>query len=302
MAGRFVSGLAHGAYFGAAGIVAATILGPGNYGKGFAIVLSGLTGANVFGVPLITWLGQAQGWRIAYLAVAGVFVLTLLAVLVTVPPVAAAPGGSPRAELRSFRSPYVWLVALVVAVGSSGFFAVISYVSPVTTHVAGLSASTVPWVMAVMGCGMTAGILTGGFAADRDLRRSVLWGFAAIVVAIAIFAVAARHPAGLFVAAFLVGAASCFIGPAVQTLFISVTPGAQLMGAAVNQSAGNIANSAGAALGGAAISLGWGYLGAAWIGFGLAAIGLMLAYLAFSARLRLPASSEPSMVKETAGV
>ncbi|MEU4690636.1 MFS transporter [Actinoplanes sp. NPDC023714] len=295
MAGRFVSGLAHGAYFGAAGIVAATILGPGNHGKGFAIVLSGLTCANVFGVPLITGLGQAQGWRIAYLAVAGVFVLTLLAVLATVPPVAAAPGGSPRAELRSFRSPHVWLVTLVVAVGSSGFFAVISYVSPVTTHVAGLSPATVPWVMAVMGCGMTAGILTGGFAADRDLRRSVLLGFAGIVASIALFAVSARHPAGLFAAAFLVGGASCFIGPAIQTWLISVTPGAQLMGAAVNQSAGNIANSAGAALGGAAISLNWGYLGAAWIGFALAAIGLALAFVAFSARAASP-------VPDTVGV
>ncbi|MBB2947114.1 DHA1 family inner membrane transport protein [Actinoplanes lutulentus] len=298
MAGRFVSGLAHGAYFGAAGIVAANILGPGNYGKGFAIVLSGLTGANVFGVPLITALGQAQGWRVAYLAVAGVFVLTLLAVLATVPPVAAAPGGSPRAELRSFRSPHVWLVALVVAVGSSGFFAVISYVSPVTTHVTGLSSNTVPWVMAVMGCGMTAGILTGGFAADRDLRRSVVGGFAGIVVTIGLFAVVAQHPVGLFVAAFLVGAAACFIGPAIQTWLISVTPGAQLMGAAVNQSAGNIANSAGAALGGAAISLGWGYLGAAWIGFALAAAGLVLAAVTFSAAAR-PA---PALAPEHAGV
>src|SRR4051812_558172 len=152
--GRFVAALAHGAYFGAAGILAATMMGPGNQAKGFAVVLAGLTAANVFGVPLITPLGQSAGWRAAYLAVAAVFALTLVAVLATVPHIAAKPGGSPRAELGAFRSPQVWLVALVAAIGFGGFFAVNSYIAPVTTHVTGLSESAVPWVLAVMGLGM----------------------------------------------------------------------------------------------------------------------------------------------------
>jgi len=157
LAGRFVAGLAHGAYFGAAGLLAAAMLGPGSAGRGFAIVLGGLTAANIFGVPLITGLGQAAGWRIAYLAVAAVFAITLLAVLAVVPEVAAAPGGSPRDELAAFRLPQVWLAALVAAIGFGGFFAVNSYIAPITTHVTGLSASAVPWVLAVMGVGMTVG-------------------------------------------------------------------------------------------------------------------------------------------------
>ncbi|MEU4422180.1 MFS transporter [Actinoplanes sp. NPDC024001] len=284
LAGRFVAALAHGAYFGAAGILAATILGPGNQGKGVAIVIGGLTAANLLGVPLITALGQAAGWRVAYLAVAGVFALTLLAVLATVPPVAAAPGGSPRAELRAFRSPHVWLVALVVAVGTSGFFAVNSYVAPVTTQVAGLSESTVPWVMAVMGLGMTLGIAVGGVAADRNLRRSVMLGFAGLLGSAGFFAVAAAHPAGLFLGSFLVGAASLFIVPALQAQLIAAAPGTQLMGAAVNQSSLNIANGVGAALGGAVIAAGWGYLASAWIGVGLTVVGFLLAVLSFRLR------------------
>jgi MFS transporter, DHA1 family, inner membrane transport protein len=289
--GRFVAALAHGAYFGAAGILAATMMGPGNQAKGFATVLAGLTAANVFGVPLITSLGQTAGWRIAYLAVAAVFAVTFLAVLAIVPEVAAAPGGSPRAELAAFRSPQVWLVALVAAVGFGGFFAVNSYIAPVTTHVTGLSEATVPWVLAVMGLGMTVGNAAGGIAADRNLRRSVLLGFTAIIAAVTFFGVAAHHPAGLFIAAFLIGAASLFVGPALQARLISVAPGAQLMGAAVNQSAMNLANSTGAALGGLVIAAGWGYLAPTWIGVALAGGGLALAALSFHLDRRRPAAT-----------
>ncbi|MGK5680456.1 MFS transporter [Actinoplanes sp. URMC 104] len=300
LAGRFLAALAHGAYFGAAGLLAAAMLGPGSQGKGFAIVLSGLTAANVFGVPLITGLGQAAGWRVAYLAVAGVFALTLLFVVFTVPEVAAAPGGSPRAELGAFRSRQVWLAAAVAAVGFGGFFAVNSYIAPVTTHVTGLSESYVPWVLAVMGVGMSVGNAAGGVAADRHLRRSMLLGFVAMIATIALFGLVARHPVGLFAGAFLVGAAALFIGPALQARLIAVAPGAQLMGAAVNQSASNVANSAGAALGGAVIAAGWGYLSAAWIGVLLAVTGLVLAVLSFRMDRRPGVLGEPRRAEPAA--
>jgi DHA1 family inner membrane transport protein len=277
LAGRFTGALAHGAYFGAAAILAGRILGPGNQGKGFAIVLGGLTASNLLGVPLITGLGQSHGWRTAYLLVAAVFALSLLAVLATVPAVAAAPGGSPRAELRAFRSPRVWLAAALVAVGTAGFFAVNSYIAPLTTNVTGLSATAVPWVMALMGLGMTVGIAVGGAAADRDMRSTILYGFGAVVAAVILFGLGAGHAAALFPGAFLVGATSAFIGPALQSHLIEAAPGTQLMGAAVNQSAANVANSLGAALGGAAIAAGWGYLSSVWIGAALAAGGLLLA-------------------------
>ncbi|GGN62996.1 MFS transporter [Actinoplanes lobatus] len=289
LAARFGAALAHGAYFGAAGLLAAAILGPGNQGRGVSIVIGGLTAANLAGVPLITVLGQNHGWRAAYLAVAAVFALSLLAVLATVPTVAAAPGGSPRAELLAFRNPQVWLVAAAVAVGTSGFFAVNSYVAPITTHVAGLSEAAVPWVLACMGLGMTVGIALGGVAADRDLRRAVLIGFAGLIGSVTLFGLTAVHPAGLFPAAFLVGAASLFIVPALQSRLIAVAPGAQLMGAAVNQSSLNIANATGAALGGAVIAAGWGYLASAWLGVALTLAGLLLTLLSFRLDTRTPA-------------
>ncbi len=290
--GRFVGGLPHGAYFGAAGIVAATMMGPGNQAKGYASVLLGLTISNVIGVPLVTGLGQATSWRVAYLAVAAVFLLSLLAVFATVPAIPAAPDGSPRAELRAFRSPLVWVAIVMGSIGFAGFFAANSYIAPITTEVAGLSAAAVPWVLVSMGLGMTLGIATGGWAADRDLRRSLLLGFAGLTVMAAVFALIARFPVGLFIGAFLIGASALFLGPALQARLISVAPGAQLMGAAVNQSASNIANSLGAALGGLVIARGFGYLAPAWVGVGLGLIGLALAAAGFALEARRSVSRE----------
>ncbi|MGC4747403.1 MFS transporter [Micromonospora sp. DT201] len=284
---RFAAALPHGAYFGAAGLLAATLMGPGNEARGFAIVLSGLTVSNVVGVPLITRLGQTAGWRAAYLIIAGVFVLTLLAVLAVVPEVAAAVDGSPAAELRALRTSQVWLVAATGAVGFAGFFAVNTYIAPVTTDVAGLSAATVPWALVAVGLGMTVGNALGGWLADRDLRRSMIIGFVAMIVSIAAFSLVASTRAGLFVGAFLVGATSLYLGPVLQARLITVAPGAQLMGAAVNQSAMNIANSLGAALGSVAIAAGFGYLAPARVGVVLGILGLALGVVSFAAGRRV---------------
>ncbi|MBT0768612.1 MFS transporter [Kineosporia sp. J2-2] len=289
LAARFLAGLPHGAYFGAAGLLAASLMGPGNEGRGFAVVLSGLTASNVVGVPLITWLGQQAGWRVAYLVVAAVFVLALIAVALAVPE-APFTAGSPAAELRSLRHGQVWLVAATAAIGFAGFFAISSYIAPVTTELTGLGAGTVAWVLVVLGLGMTVGNALGGWFADRDLHRALLLGFTGLILAAAFFALTASTPAGLFTGAFLIGATSLFLGPALQARLIEVAPGAQLMGAAVNQSAMNIANSLGAAVGSVAIASGLGYRSPAWIGLGLGVVGLALAWGSFSAS-RTPVAS-----------
>jgi DHA1 family inner membrane transport protein len=293
---RFVAAVPHGAYFGAAGLLAATLMGPGREARGYAVVLSGLTAANIVGVPLITRLGQSAGWRIAYLVIAAVFLLTLGAVRLLVPEVAAAPGGSPAGELRALRTPRVWLVAATATAGFAGFFAVYSYLAPVTTEVTGLRAGTVPWVLVAMGLGMAVGNALGGWLADRDLRRALLAGFAASIAALVLFALIAGTVAGLFLGAFLAGATSLFVGPALQARLITVAPGARLMGAAVSQSALNLANSLGAALGGLAIARGLGYLAPAWVGVALVTIGLGLAAAGFAHDRRRPAAADPAPV------
>ncbi|KUL40044.1 MFS transporter [Actinoplanes awajinensis] len=293
MAARFVAGLPHGAYFGAAGLLAAKLMGPGSEGRGFAVVLSGLTASNVVGVPLITVLGQQTSWRIAYLVIAGVFLLALLAVALVVPDAPAA-GGSPADELRALRQPQVWLVAVTAAVGFAGFFAANSYIAPVTTEVAGLSTGAVSWVLVAVGLGMTVGNAWGGWYADRNLRGATLSGFAAMIVGLVFFALASGTAVGLFLGAFLIGATSLSLGPALQSRLIAVAPGAQLMGAAVNQSAMNLANSLGAALGSVVIAAGLGYRAPAWAGVGLGVIGLALAATSFALDRRSAPEAVPA--------
>lgn len=282
---RFTAGLPHGAYFGAAGLLAASLMGPGSEGRGFAAVLSGLTVANLAGVPVITRLGQATDWRTAYLVIAGVFFLALLAVAVTVPD-APAPSGSPIDELRALRRPQVWLVVVTASIGIAGFFAVDSYLAPITTSVTGLPAGSVAWALVAVGLGMTVGNVLGGWYADRNLRRAMISGFAAVIVANVYFGLTVGTAFGLFTGAFLIGGTILFLGPVLQARLIAVAPGAQLMGAALNQSAFNTANSLGAALGGVVIAAGLGYRATAWAGVVVSAIGLVLAIAGFAVERR----------------
>nr|WP_202107131.1 MFS transporter [Agromyces seonyuensis] len=279
---RFVAALPHGAYFGIASLVAASLMGPGKRARGVALVLSGLTIANVVGVPTITWLGQQAGWRTAYLAVAAIFALALLAVLATVPFQAGDKTATVRNELRAFGRLQVWFAIAIGAIGFGGFFAVYSYVSPMATEVAGLDASVVPWVLVSAGLGMTVGNLVGGRIADRSVRRSMYAMFGLLAASLVALGLSASTAVGIFAGVFLVGLAASALSPTIQVRLMDVAGDSQSIAAALNHSALNIGNSIGAALGGVAIAAGLGYVAPVWIGLGLTAAGSILAVSTFA--------------------
>jgi DHA1 family inner membrane transport protein len=274
---RFLAALPHGAYFGIAALVAASLMGPGKRGQGVSLVLSGLTVANVVGVPLITFLGQQAGWRVAYLAVALIFAAAVVAIALTVPRQPGDPEATPRRELGAFRRPAVWFALLTGAVGFTGFFAVYSYVAPLTTEVTGLPESWVPWALVTLGLGMTVGNLVGGWASDRGVLRALFACFAVFAVALTGLGLTAPAPVGLFVFLFGVGAASAALSPAIQTRVMDVAGDSQTLAAAVNHSALNIGNALGAFLGGAVIAAGWGYLAPTWLGLAMCVPGVLIA-------------------------
>lgn len=274
---RFVAALPHGAYFGIASLVAADLMGPGKRGRGVALVLSGLTIANVVGVPAITWLGQNSGWRVAYLVVAVIFAGTFAAVALAVPHQAGNPRATVRRELRAFGRIQVWFALAIGAIGFGGLFAVYTYVAPLVTEVTGLPATSVPLVLVVMGVGMTIGNLIGGALADRSVRRTMYAFFGVLIVALAALAVSASSVAGLLIGVFLIGFAASAISPAIQTRLMDIAHDSQSIAAALNHSALNIGNALGAYLGGVAIGAGLGYAAPVWIGLGLSVCGLALA-------------------------
>jgi len=279
---RFVAALPHGAYFGIASLVAADLMGPGKRARGVAVVLSGLTIANVIGVPAITWLGQVAGWRIAYLAVAAIFALTFLAVALVVPFQAGNPHGSIRKELRAFGRLQVWFALLIGAIGFGGLFAVYTYVAPLVMEVTGLAAWAVPIVLVVIGLGMTIGNFAGGALADRSVRRTMYGSFGVMLVALTALAFTAQFIVGLLICVFLVGAAASAMSPTIQTRLMDVAHDSQSIAAALNHSALNIGNALGASLGGIAIGAGLGYLAPVWIGLGLSGVGIVLAVVTFA--------------------
>jgi DHA1 family inner membrane transport protein len=279
---RFVAALPHGAYFGIASLVAASLMGPGKRARGVALVLSGLTIANVVGVPAITWLGQAAGWRVAYLAVAAIFVATFVAVLLAVPWQAGDPAATMRRQLGAFTRVQVWFALGIGAIGFGGLFAVYSYVAPLATEVTGLDPVLVPVVLIVFGIGMTAGNLVGGRLADWSVRRSMYLFFAVLAAALVLLGLTATNPVGLVAGVLLVGASSAALSPAIQARLMDVAGDAQSIAAALNHSALNIGNSLGAILGGVAIAAGLGYVAPVWIGLLLTAAGSVLAVTSFA--------------------
>ncbi|GAB3820633.1 MFS transporter [Tessaracoccus terricola] len=283
---RFLAGLPHGAYFGIASLIAADLMGPGKRGQGVALVMSGLTIANVVGVPVITVVGQQFGWRASYFIVAAVFALATAAIALTVPRQPGNPNATIRAELSAFRQPQVWLALAIGSVGLGGFFAVYSYVAPMVTEVAGLGEGWVSVALVCIGSGMTVGNLIGGRLADSGALRAILVLLPVIAAWLVLLWLIAHSPLLLFVALFGFGAVTSALVPSIQTRLMDVAGRAQTLAAALNHAALNVGNALGAALGGAVIAAQFGYLAPAWVGVALAVLGLLIALVSRSIERR----------------
>ena len=273
---RFASGLPHGAFFGVAGIVAASLVPPDRRGRAVARVLLGLTVANIVGVPLATLLGQQLGWRTTYLFVAGIGALSAVGVARLVPRLAALPGAGAARELGALRRAQVWLTLLVGAVGFGGFFAVYSYITPTLVELTGLSEAGVPLALVLFGLGMTVGTEVGGRLADRGVVRTMALGLVGVLVVLVAFALTAHHLVPAMLGIFLLSASGSLTIPALQTRLMDVAGDAQSLAAAGNHASLNVANAVGAFLGGAVLAAGHGYRSPALVGAALAAAGLVV--------------------------
>lgn len=280
-ASRFLAGLPHGAYFGIGALVAADALGPGNRAKGVAFVLTGLTIANVVGVPLGTLLGQQVGWRAAFAVVAGIFLLATVCIAFFVPAHPGLPGRRLRDELRVFRLGQVWFALGIGAIGFGGFFAMYSYIAPMITDVARQPEWVVSIVLVLVGIGMTIGNIVGGTLADKDLRFWLHVGLIALAVASIGLALTAGWIFSLALFAFLVAFCGAALSPAIQTRLMDVAEDNQSIAAALNHSSLNIGNSLGAFLGGLVIAAGFGLVAPAWVGAALALAGLVVALISY---------------------
>ncbi|RAN71995.1 arabinose ABC transporter permease [Bacillus sp. SRB_336] len=277
MVTRFVAGLPHGAYFGVAAVLAASLVAPTKRGRAIAMVMMGLAVANVVGVPLATLVGQQLGWRLMFVLVAFIGLVTIVFIAVVIPSQKAHPDAGLRRELGALKRGQVWLTLLVGVVGFGGFFAVYTYVANTMTDVAGFPADFLPVIVGLYGLGMVAGSFVGGKLADWSVLGSMYLLMAFIALMLVTYAFTVHIPWLALVMIFVIGASGSMLIPSLQTRLLDVSPGAPTLASSLNHSALNMANALGAFAGGLVISWGWGFTAPALVGAVLAVLGLAVA-------------------------
>jgi DHA1 family inner membrane transport protein len=272
---RFLSGLPHGAYFGAAALMATSVVPENRRTAAVGRVFLGLTCATILGVPVADWLGQAVGWRWSFGLVALFGVLTMAIVRLLAPAQPAHAKSSPLREIEALGRAQVWLTLGIGAIGFGGMFAVYTYLANVLGAVTGVSAQSAPVVLSVLGLGFTIGNIVVPMLADRALMRTTGAVLVWTAASLALFPLMAAHVWTITLDVFLIGIGSS-LGALLQTRLMDVAGDAQGLAAALNHSAFNTANALGPFLGGLAIAAGYGWTAPGWVGSLLAIGGLVL--------------------------
>lgn len=274
IAARFLAGLPHGAYFGIAALVAASLVPQHRRSRAIGQVMLGLTGATIIGVPLANLVGQTVGWRASFGLVSLLALLTVLLCALFAPRDQAGRS-DPLRELGALRSGRVWITLAIGAIGFGGMFAVYTYLATTLIEVTKVSPAVIPFFLAVFGVGATLGNLFVPRFADRALMPTagVILLFSA--VALLVFPLAAGNPWLLAIDIFAIGA-GVSLGAILQTRLMDVAGDAQALAAALNHSAFNTANALGPFLGGLAIREGLGWTSTGPVGAALALLGFLI--------------------------
>ncbi|MEI4471759.1 MFS transporter [Frigidibacter sp. MR17.24] len=275
LAFRFLSGMPHGAYFGVAALVAASVVPANRRSAAVARILVGLTIATTIGVPFASILGQTVGWRWGFGLVGVLAALTAVAVFLMAPKDRPKPGSNPLSELAALKNRQVWLTLATGAVGFGGFFAVYTYLASTLKTTMGAPPSMEPVMLMVAGVGMTAFTFLAGWAADRNQTAA---GFASLIlgaIVLALYPVATGSIWTMGIAVFsmsVIGGLSTVL----QTRLMDVAGEAQQLAAALNHSAFNVANALGPWLAAQVIAMGYGFPSSGYVGAALSLGGLVI--------------------------
>ncbi|HEY1970770.1 MAG TPA: MFS transporter [Pseudonocardia sp.] len=292
MLGRVVAALCHGAFFGVGAVVAADLVAPNKRAGAIAMMFTGLTVANVLGVPLGTLLGQQLGWRSTFWAITAIGVVALAGIWFLVPDTPAPDGASLRGELQVFRRPQVWVSIVLTVLGFGGMFGGFTYIAFTLTKVSGFATSTVPWLLVLFGVGLFAGNVLGGRAADRALAPALLVILSLLTVVLVVFALTAHSKVATVISLLLMGGFGFATVPGLQLRIMGYAGEAPTMASGSNIAAFNLGNALGAWLGGLAIAAGFGFVSPLWVGAGLTVLALLVLLGATAATGRAPRVSK----------
>ncbi|MFF1830955.1 MFS transporter [Paenarthrobacter sp. NPDC058040] len=290
LTGRIIAALCHGAFFGIGSVVAASLVPAHKKAGAIAIMFTGLTAANVLGVPFGTLLGQNFGWRSTFWAITVIGVIALVGIALMVPKASAEAAKGLRSELGAFRSGQVWLSIVVTILGFGGMFGAFTYIAFTLTEVSGFAASAVPWLLVLFGGGLFVGNFLGGKAADKALDKSLIVILAGLVVVLVFFALTASSSIATLVSLALMGGFGFATVPGLQMRVMHFATSAPTLASGANIGAFNLGNALGAWLGGVTISAGLGYTSPIWAGAGITLAALAVMVVAAAAAKRRGAS------------
>lgn len=277
MAARVLTSLAHGAFFGVGSVVATSLVKPDKQASAIALMFTGLTLANVLGVPFGTWLGQAWGWRSTFWAVTAVGVVAMLAIATWVPRSRGDQGGDLRGELRALGRPQVLLGFAMTVLGFGGVFTAFTYIAPLLTELTGFGPGAVSPILLLFGVGLVAGNTYGGKLADRRLMPTLVGSLALLAVVLAVFSLTVYAKVAAVATVALLGAAAFATVPPLQMRVLEKAGGAPNLASAFNIAAFNLGNAAGAWLGGLTIDHGPGLAATPLVAAAVTASGLAIA-------------------------
>lgn len=279
MGARLITSLNHGAFFGIGSVVAASVVPAHKQASAVATMFMGLTIANIGGVPLATWVGQTIGWRMSFLAIAVLGVVTMFSLWKALPVGAVGKKPDVKMELKVLTRLPVILALLTTVFGASAMFTLYTYIAPSLVAFNHASPMFITMMLVLIGVGFSIGNHLGGKLADRSIDKTLIGFFIALIVLMAVFPLLAQTQVGTAVGLVLWGAAAFAIVPSLQMRVMSVAHEASGLASSVNIGAFNLGNAVGAAAGGAVLSLGLSYASVSMIGAGLAAIGLLLVFI-----------------------
>ncbi|MEC8104452.1 MAG: MFS transporter [Pseudomonadota bacterium] len=277
--GRIITSFNHGAFFGIGAVVATQLVPPEKQASAVAAMFSGLTIANIGGVPMATYVSEVMGWRTAFMGMTIIGVATLIALRLSLPRLEADTSDSIKNELKVLTKGSVLFALLLTVVGSSSMFTVFSYISPILLEETKADALFVSSMLVLYGLGLAAGNWLAGRYADRNLLGTLVISMAATMILLMIFAATMQVIWVMPVLIFLWGISSFAVVPPLQALVVSEAKGAPNLASSMNIAAFNLGNASGAALGGSVIYLGWGLPAVALAGAATSAAGLLLVLL-----------------------
>jgi DHA1 family inner membrane transport protein len=261
MAARVLTAFAHGTFFGVGSVVATSLVPADRRASAIAVMFTGLTVANILGVPFGTWLGQAYGWRATFFAVTLIGIAAMAVIALFVPRNAAGGGedGDWRSDLAALTRPQVLLGLLMTVFSWIGVFAAFTYIAPMLTEIAGFPEAAVSPILLVFGAGLVAGNLVGGKLADRQLMPALIGSLVFLGVVLAAMTFAMHDKIAAVVSVGLLGAAAFATVPPLQMWVLERASGAgRSLASSLNIAAFNLGNAAGALLGGLVIDHGPG--------------------------------------------